>query len=106
MKITHISLAVALALVANCALAQKAGTISLEAGITKHVAPFRTRHVPPPMHAKKIAALYRDTLLNDVIPFWLRHGSQRAKGHTSRSAQQRRFALRVWFGRGRDAPAP
>ena len=53
-----------------------------------------------------LAAFYRDTLLGDVIPFCILHGSQRAKRHTSRSAQQRRFALRVWFGRGRDAPAP
>ena len=28
----------------------------------------------------KLAALYRDTLLNDVMPFWLRHGLDREHG--------------------------
>ncbi len=35
MKTTHVSLAAALMLAAGCASAQKAGTLSLEVGITK-----------------------------------------------------------------------
>ena len=31
-------------------------------------------------HSAELAALYRDTLLGDVIPFWLRHGLDREHG--------------------------
>lgn len=36
--------------------------------------------ITSPASRAQLAALYRDTLLNDVMPFWLRHGMDREHG--------------------------
>jgi N-acylglucosamine 2-epimerase len=39
-----------------------------------------TTHLSTPENRAKLAAFYRDTLLNDVVPFWLKHGLDREHG--------------------------
>lgn len=39
-----------------------------------------TDHLTDPVGRSRLAALYRAALLNDVIPFWLRHGIDREHG--------------------------
>ena len=39
-----------------------------------------TTHLTNPLTRSALADFYRDTLLNDVVPFWLRHGIDREHG--------------------------
>ena len=39
-----------------------------------------TTDLRDPASCAELAALYRSTLLEDVIPFWLRHGLDREHG--------------------------
>jgi N-acylglucosamine 2-epimerase len=41
---------------------------------------MNTTYLSPPENRSKLGAFYQDTLLNNVIPFWLKHGLDREHG--------------------------
>lgn len=69
MKITHISLAVALALAAGGASAQKAGTISLEVGVTKLSPQVSSGDLSAPAFPNTKADVSSDTALSGAANY-------------------------------------